>query len=354
MPADTLYLVFEEDFRWWRPSEDPDSADEYDRKTKPPWKTLKEKTVSLPPPAKGGKDGKGAGKKGGKGKTRRAESEWHEGIERGFASPYEGLDWGLKPEVADAIRIANFAHRHGVGHLMNMCWVAQGHPWTPTNGTMFMMVSKTGAGHLSSAMQSLPPGHIDLVWKQWLCSDPNVQDWVGFSFLSPPMGNYTQHISDCDPRLYGEGTAGRPADWDKPFCCPGTRTEEDAQGREKWLCQFSTTKSKKGKGVTWKVKLPFSEVLHGSREFWWKSFQEGWTPQAGNFARPFDEPTAAEAGIGKGTELSQRQRRLGRKRRSLDLMRNWVPDPFEAGFRKYGELCCFYSVGRSQRQASWK
>ena len=43
MPADTLYLVFEEDFRWWKPSEDPDSADEYDRKTKPPWKTLKEK-----------------------------------------------------------------------------------------------------------------------------------------------------------------------------------------------------------------------------------------------------------------------------------------------------------------------
>ena len=64
MPADTLYLVFEEDFRWWPPGEDPDSADEYDRKTKPPWKTRKEKPVRLPPPAKGDKDVKGAGKKG--------------------------------------------------------------------------------------------------------------------------------------------------------------------------------------------------------------------------------------------------------------------------------------------------
>ena len=64
MPEDTLYLVFEEDFRWWRPSEDPDSADEYERRSKPPWKTQKEKPVSLPPPAKGGEEGKGAGKKG--------------------------------------------------------------------------------------------------------------------------------------------------------------------------------------------------------------------------------------------------------------------------------------------------
>ena len=262
-------------------------------------------------------------------------------MERGDATPFEGPNWGLKQEVADAIRIANFAHRHNVGHLMNLCWVAQGPPETPTNGTMFMMVSKTGARHLSSAMQSLPPGHIDLVWKDWLKSEQGRQDEVGFSFLCPPMGNYTQHISDCDPRLYGEHTAGRPADWDKPFCCPGTRAEEDRQGREKWLCQFSTTKSKKGKGVTWKVKLPYSDVLHESEEFWWKSFQEGWTPGEGHQGCPFDEPTAAEKGTGKGTQLTSRRRRLGRKRRALDQMRIWVPDQREAGFRKDRDLHFF-------------
>ena len=66
--------------------------------------------------------------KGGKGKTRRAQSEWHAGVERGDATPWEGPNWGLKQEVADAIRIANFAHRHDVGHVMNLCWVAQGGP----------------------------------------------------------------------------------------------------------------------------------------------------------------------------------------------------------------------------------
>ena len=352
MPEDTLYMVFEEDFRWWRPGFDPDEADDYGRKTKPTWKTPKEKPVSLPPPAKGGEEGKGKGKKGEKGKTPRAQSEWHGGVERGTADPGYGPDWGLRQEVADAIRIANFAHRQGVGHLMNMCWVAQGHQWTPTNGTMLMMVSKTGARALSSAMQSLPPGHIDLVWKQWLKSDAEVQREVGFSFLSPPMGNYTQHISDCDPKLWGEHTAGRPADWDKPFCCAGTRVEEDPQRREKWLCQFATTKSKKGRGVTWQAKLPRTDVLHNSEEFWWKSFQEGYTPGDGTSERPFDEPTAAECGTGKGTELSRRQRRLGRKRRALDQMRIWVADEREAGFGKDGELHFLNLDGPSQCQAS--
>ena len=59
-------MVFEEDFRWWRPSQDPDSDDEYERETLPPWKHTKDKPVSLPPPQKGSEDDKGGAKGGGK------------------------------------------------------------------------------------------------------------------------------------------------------------------------------------------------------------------------------------------------------------------------------------------------
>ena len=140
--------------------------------------------------------------------------------------------------MADSIRIANFAHRQGLGNLMNMCWVAQGRADVPTNGTMFMCLNKRGAYALQSAMADLDSGHIDLVWKDWLKAEDGRQDQVGFSYVYPPMGNYTQHISECDPKLYGAHTQGRPPDWGKPFVCPGTRLEEDAQRREKWLCQF--------------------------------------------------------------------------------------------------------------------
>ena len=216
---------------------------------------------------------------------------------------------------------------------------------------MFMMVSKTGAQRLSSAMQSLPPGHIDLKWKEWMKSDHHVQNEVGFSYLCPPMGNYTQHISECDPRLFGEGTQGRPPDWDKEFCCEGTRQEQDPKGREKWLCQFSTSSNKKASKTKWLVKLPRTGVLHGTDEFWWKSFQEGFVPGDPS-ETAFDEPTAAECGTGKGTELSRRRRRLGRKRRALDSMRIWVPDQQQVGFPEDPNLICFYSDGRSQCQAS--
>ena len=92
------------------------------------------------------------------------------------------------------------------------------------------------------------------------------------------------------------------------------------------------------------MKLPRSEVLHNSEEFWWKSYQEGYVAVDGS-ETPFDEPTAAECGIGVGTELSRRRRRLGRKRRALDELRVWVPDHRQAGFRKDAKLYSFDSDG---------
>ena len=60
-------------------------------------------------------------------------------------------------------------------------------------------------------------------------------------------------------------------------------------------------------------------------------------PSGGSKAK-FDEPTAAECGTGKGTELSRRRRRLDRKRRALKAMRIWVPGPSQAGWRKGPQL----------------
>ena len=114
LPDDTLFLVFEEDFRWWPEETDPDSADEYDRDTQPPLKKEKGGRMSLPPSSRGTpvEEATGAKGEGGKRKkTPKAFSEWHEGRERGDCGPQFGMNWGLKQEVADAIRIANYAHR---------------------------------------------------------------------------------------------------------------------------------------------------------------------------------------------------------------------------------------------------
>ena len=142
--------------------------------------------------------------------------------------------------------------------------------------------------------------------------------------MYPPMGNYWQHISDCDPKLFGEGTVGRPGDWQKPFCCPGSRFEQDAQRREKWLCQFGKKKP------TWKFALPPTAVLHHPENMW-RSYQEGRATGKGPSAG--GEPTAATGAKGdaKGTA---RRRRLGRMRNVMDNLRVWVNNPKEAGLRR--------------------
>ena len=266
LPDDILFLVMEEDFRWWPDHDDPDSADEYDLLAATVAQTAKARKVR-PPSARGSKPPTGdeptAFSQGGKAPpAKKATSEWHAGSYRGSLSASRGEDWGLKQEVADTIRICTFAHRKGMGDFMNLCWVGDGKKgWVPHHGAMFMALSKRGAQKVAAAMDSLHAGHIDIVWKNWLKQGPEVQADVGFSYLYPPMGNYTQHISECDPHTYGEHTQGRPADWGKPFCCQGTRREDDPQNREKWLCQLGMTKA--GNAVSWKVALPTTERLHG-------------------------------------------------------------------------------------------
>ena len=68
--------------------------------------------------------------------------------------------------------------------------------------------------------KDIAKGHFDLSLKHWL-KQQGVQEKVQSSILYPPMGNYTQHASDCGPKRYGEEHGGRPSDWGKPFVSDG-------------------------------------------------------------------------------------------------------------------------------------
>jgi hypothetical protein len=173
-----------------------------------------------------------------------------------------------KSVLTDIMKYATLAHRAGCGDLIWMTWQpgnAGSNPKrkaSPASGSMFIMLTVPGAKVLTDAMASglLPMGHFDCSLLHWL-RDLQLTS-MRCSYLLPPMGNYTAHMSGCEKVFTGEASV-RPSCWKEKWCCPGTRISEDDQCREKWLCAF-TSKGPPG----WLCKLQNLDDMHDTDLQW--------------------------------------------------------------------------------------
>ena len=153
-----------------------------------------------------------------------------------FASPSKRL--------TDLVKMAILAHRVGRGELVWACWqpglagVEIGDVRRLNSGAMMIMLTPHASNIISKQIEDagrrragpMQPWHFDLALKSYLC-DPEISKEVGACYVYPPVGNYTQHVSGCDPK-YAKG-AGRPNCWAEAWCCPGTCREDDPQKRDK-------------------------------------------------------------------------------------------------------------------------
>ena len=136
------------------------------------------------------------------------------------------------------------AHRLGRGNIVWACWqpglagVEIGDRMRVNSGAMFIMMTPAGAKIImrqihddeNSKKGPMRPWHYDLALKGFLC-DPQINEYARACYIFPPVGNYTQHTSGCDPN-FSTGS-GRPNCWGEDWCCPGTTVQEDPQRRPK-------------------------------------------------------------------------------------------------------------------------
>ena len=103
-------------------------------------------------------------------------------------------------KIHDIMKYATHAHRAKVGDVVWMCWQPGEagsnlkRQTSPSSGSKFIMMTVNGARQVKGAMDCglLPMGHFDhklLTWMQNLCSDE-----LRSSYLLPPMGNYGEHV----------------------------------------------------------------------------------------------------------------------------------------------------------------
>ncbi len=324
-PGDTLFLVFEEDFRFERPEEEFKSAEDLQAsRSKLPANVALDFARTLdefPPP-----------------EQQRLDHGIFQNIRKQPAKVWEA---GVSDYLLDCVRLATAAHRAKRGDIMWCGWVP-GHPGSKPDrpcsigfGSHFLMVSKTGMLRLGADFlehDSLKlPGHIDLALKQYLiqCSKD-----VGGSYFWPAIGNYTAHVSGCSRKHFD---SVRPHGWDDKWTRQGTRKAHDLEDRQTWLCGWQA----KG-AVEWLKQLRIENGEYDEwRSFWGLDvpFEEYVaTAHDGSATAGACEPAASSTGdsVGDGKEPAGKttkrdKRRLRSLKLSLRKFRIWVDAEAEAG-----------------------
>ena len=127
LPDDTLFMIFEEDFRFYPSGEDPDEADGYGERVislvvRRGFSALSG-VESLPPrsdsrsrsPRRKEFGGKGQGK-------RKPESRFHHTSSRGSSDRDDRTCEGFSSNLADLVRDGTIAHRKRMGNITWVGW----------------------------------------------------------------------------------------------------------------------------------------------------------------------------------------------------------------------------------------
>ena len=244
---DTLFLVFEEDYRFAKPGTSANLRPEGFHQM------FEERTYNVVY-----KDG-------------RRYVTLDRGVSETHMIPTRASSAAFKEELLptflkDTLRYATLAARKKCGDLIWWSWNAAQpgqetkHATRINYGSQFISYTRAAAKQCLEDMEKgvLQMGHWDISLKTYLKN--NTGD-TQYSYLYPPMDHFEEHASDCDPRQYAQG---RPSDWDKSWVCQGTRVDHDRQKRSTYFCFFSV------KGNT--VWGPHADPAVDSAAHNWRTF----------------------------------------------------------------------------------
>jgi hypothetical protein len=318
---DTLFLVFEEDYRFTPTWDDP-SWKLHNRRERfckhqlweavPPTPGVSNTSGSPPhqvaPPREGHSPRSWLG-------VQHLQPKCPEWGDQGcpfFPNRTWADDWQIGEKGAfrscflmDLVAYANLAARLD-RHFVFAGWQPGGAGSNVSNpnrfgsGCMLTMFSKREACRLRHFFASDPhlstPGHIDMCLKKFYCQE---QHSSRATYLNPPLGGYTEHISGCEKTFF---RTPRPSIWGEAWCSIGTRPDHcwRADKPERWFMSFG----RKG-GAIWEKAVDVSRL----------DIDPTWTT---HWAVPDDRPESDK-------KLTDRAKRLKRQMVCLnEKWRTWV------------------------------
>lgn len=124
--------------------------------------------------------------------------------------------------LVDLVKMGIMAKRNNMGDILWYCWEGtEKKKCVPGHGTTLVGFTQTGAAQFLWHLERSAPGHLDDMLTNWLKQQKDVEHcWIW-----PSIGNYTEHVSGCEPNL-----GRRENTWNKFWAAPGT-TDKEAGGK---------------------------------------------------------------------------------------------------------------------------
>lgn len=315
-PADTLYIVLEEDWRLY--SKHGDSASD---------ETRLRQVMEEPSSSSGGGGGTRATESLTPSQTPTAQAgtsesltptapassstTWRPGARKLGSEPGGSLEHRLtmrmeKPSgskvrdfpqtLMDIVRYANQAARVDLGDLVWMAWEANRKKrGTPSHGLTMLCLSKAGAMELDVWLKNQKVVYrYDLMLLNAL-KEPNRDLLRRASFVWPAIGSYAKHLSGC--QLEAGGEFYRDSSWESTWIGEGTRGCRQSPA-SRWICRFGVAEHEK-----WALEVKCDTLDDESLS--WKSYALELLPAG-----------SAEDDEGEELDASRPKRRSGRARRS--------------------------------------
>jgi hypothetical protein len=225
---------------------------------------------------------------------------------------------GSSPFLEDLVKIATAASRAQAGDFIWIGHQPHGHePRESTRvsarlgfGSQGIMLTPRAAQSIIIAFQSgfsqFAAGHVDTRLKRWVSEARRLGSAA--CFLWPPLGSYTEHVTECAPEYFSTGQT-RPSLWSCKWSCPGTRPTHDPQGRPKRLIAFTAA------GFQETVATLPASAFETTGLHW----------------RTFLDPPAAGPGDAATTDrATQRAKRQARNHQTRLKLRNYAESAGEA------------------------
>jgi hypothetical protein len=138
-------------------------------------------------------------------------------------------------ELRDIVRLVTAAARLGRGECVWLSWEPGGRKSHPGHGTTAVAITARFAARFAEILGRVIPDHLDLILVRWLQLEG---DEVGACYVSPSLGSYCVHQSDCQP-----GLGIRPSSFGAKHNQDGLRGEKGfpwlagfcSKGGPKWL-----------------------------------------------------------------------------------------------------------------------
>lgn len=253
--------------------------------------------------------------------------------------------------LRDLVAYATIAHRKKRGDFIFCGWQPHGCGEAAScknkdnfrSGLMLTMVSKQGFWELETQWKVndalKTPGHVDLCFKKFFSN----QKITWSSYISPPLGGYTSHLSGCEKAYFEKP---RESIWCEDFACPGTRKSDDwnVPPRQKWLCSFTAN----GK-ANYLCKM---NVDVADEKVWWLTSDErvdlGAAKETGGWGCVQWDPVTKEM-----SERTERELRAGRQLRMKHKFRHFV-NPTEGHVKAFPHGASNHSVTVCTKNTSVK